>query len=221
MLVAKVNLEFLYLFINTSEVADNVSVYMFENIETGFEISPSEFIKFADYDLTAQYNHHLINCLSNTKRAIDSQLDSLLIGFGVSERSKNWHFPEKVNFLNSIGVISPGILKKINRKRNFLEHEYIYPSKEEVEDALDVAKLFVAYTNKYLIRANTGFELSIEGEGDIDINLDWENHKITCTYRTYDIYDKFKDFITEELVSADQKEYDEYFKFYLKLYDIA
>lgn len=221
MIVVKVNLEFLYSFINTSEVSDNVSAYMFENIETGFEISPSEFIKFADCDLTAQYNHHLINCLSNTKRAIDSQLDSLLIGFGISERSKNWHFPDKVNFLNSIGVISPGILKKINRKRNFLEHEYIYPSKEEVEDALDVAKLFVAYTNKYLFRANTGFELFIEGEGYIEINLDWEKHKITCTYRTDDIYNKYKDFVTEDLVSADQKEYDEYLKYYLKLYDIA
>ena len=123
--------------------------------------------------------------------------------------------------MNSIGVISPGILKKINRKRNFLEHEYIYPSKEEVEDALDVAKLFVAYTNRYLFRANTGFELFIEGEGYIDINLDWEKHKITCTYCTDDIYSKYKDFITEDLVSADQKEYDEYLKYYLKLYDIA
>ncbi len=123
--------------------------------------------------------------------------------------------------MNSIGIISPEILKKINRKRNFLEHEYIYPSKEEVEDALDVAKLFVAYTNKYLFRANTGFELFIEGEGDIDINLDWKNHKITCTYRTYDIYNKYHDFVTEDLVSADQKEYDEDLKIYLKLYDIA
>ncbi len=92
MLVVKVNLDFLYSFMNTSEVSDNVNTYMFENIETNFEISPSEFLKFADCDLTAQYDHHLINCLSNTKRAIDSQLDSLLIGVGVSERSKNGIF---------------------------------------------------------------------------------------------------------------------------------
>ena len=37
--MVKVNLEFLYSFINTSEVSDNVSAYMLENIETGFEIS--------------------------------------------------------------------------------------------------------------------------------------------------------------------------------------
>jgi hypothetical protein len=78
MQVIKVNLEFLNSFINTPEGSDNVSTYMFENIETGFEISPSEFLKFADSDLTAKYDHHLVNSLSNSKRAIDSQLDSLL-----------------------------------------------------------------------------------------------------------------------------------------------
>jgi hypothetical protein len=165
MQVIKVNLEFLNSFINTPEGSDNVSTYMFENIETGFEISPSEFLKFADCDLTAKYDHHLVNSLSNSKRAIDSQLDSLLIGFGLSERSKKWRFPQKIDFLNNVGVISPRILTKINKKRNLLEHEYKNPSEEEVEDALDVATLFVAYTNKYLFRANTGFELYIEGEG--------------------------------------------------------
>jgi len=79
--------------------------------------------------------------LSSAKRAIDSQLNSLLIGFGLSKRAKDWHFPIETNFLNSIGVVSPGILKKINAKRNLLEHEYKSPTDEAVEYALDVANL--------------------------------------------------------------------------------
>ena len=88
------------------------------DVETDFEISPLNFLKYAEYDLTAKYDHHLVNSLSNTKRAIDSQLDSLLTGFGLSERAKKWNFPKKIEFLNNIGVISPRILTKINKKRN-------------------------------------------------------------------------------------------------------
>lgn len=213
----KFNLERLNFYIKTNGV-NSVDGYSFENVETGFDISPNEFLEFAEHDLIAKYDHHLVNSLSNTKRAIDSQLDSLLIGFGLSERAKKWNFPTKIDFLNSIGIISPRILNKINKKRNLLEHEYKNPNKEEVEDALDVAILFVAYTNKYLFRALKECTLWSAEEGHVTITLGWEDYKITSTYRVY-VDNKFSEDITEELASADQKEYDEYLKFYLKLYN--
>ena len=48
-----------------------------ETIKTKFDISPGKFLKFAEYNLTAKYDHCLVNSLSNTKRAIDCQLDTL------------------------------------------------------------------------------------------------------------------------------------------------
>ncbi|MEA2075447.1 MAG: hypothetical protein U9O85_06905 [Euryarchaeota archaeon] len=45
------------------------------------------------------------------------------------------------------GIIAPQILKKINDKRNLLEHEFKKPSLEQVEDALDVATLFISYAS--------------------------------------------------------------------------
>lgn len=202
-------------FIN-KRIIRNVDGYSFETVETGFDISPSEFLNFARYDFTTKYDHHLVNSLSNAKRAIDSQLDSLLIGFGLSKRSKDWHFPTKTNFFNSIGVVSPGILKKINAKRNLLEHEYKNPTEEAVEDALDVAELFIKYTDKYLNRALT--ECYLVGD-DLNgtVTLDWNNCRIVFTSREY-IDDKFSGYTNEE-VTADQKDYDEYLKLYLKLYD--
>lgn len=153
---------------------------------------------------------------SNTKRAIDSQLDSLLIGFGLSERAKKWHFPTKIDFLNSIGIISPRFLNKINKKRNLLEHEYKNPTEEEVEDALDVAVLFINYTNKFIIRAIRDFYLIGEDLNCILI-LDWDNCKIVFEHRVY-IDDKWSGNVSEEL-TADQKDYDECLKLYLKLYE--
>jgi hypothetical protein len=111
--VEKINFEYLNLFITDSQVETGRN----ESIKADFDISPDQFLKFADYDLNAIYEHHLVNSLSNTKRAIDSQLDSLMIGFGLSERVNKWNFPKKINYLNGVGIISPRILNKINKKR--------------------------------------------------------------------------------------------------------
>ncbi len=190
---------------------DNFGHCFYDNVETNFEISPTDFLTFAENDLTAKYDHHLVNSLSNSKRAIDSQLDSLLIGFGLSERSKKWRFPQKIDFLNKIGVISPRILTKINKKRNLLEHEYKNPSEEEVEDALDVAVLFINYTNKYLFQAISDFGFSYEDDEGRYLNtlkLDWINEKLIFSCPSLGAQVEIK---------ADQRDYDEYLRFYLEL----
>lgn len=213
--MAEFSLERLNRLVNKHNV-DDVDGYSFGTIETDFDISPDEFLNFAKHDLAAKYNHHLVNSLSNTKRAIDSQLDSLLIGFGLSKKAKNWHFPAKIDFLNRIGIISPRILNKINKKRNLLEHEYRNPTEEEVEDALDVAELFIIYTNKYLTRAIRHFNLIGE---DLfgDLILDWNNCKFVFEYPVY-VDDKYSGDASEEL-TADEKDYDVCLKLYLKLYE--
>jgi hypothetical protein len=228
--MGKINLESLYPFI----IKGGVAGCSHETIETGFDILPNQFLKFAELDLMAEYEHHLVNSLSNTKRAIDSQLDSLLIGFGLCEKSKRWRFPKKIEFLNSVGIISPRILNKINKKRNLLEHEYKNPNKEEVEDALDVAELFVNYTNKYLSPALVECELFDDKElwngplsvlrneklQYVTITLDWRNSKLifdfpSSTRNANGLYDH-----TIEELNANETDYDEYLKFYLSLYNI-
>jgi hypothetical protein len=210
MCLSKLSLDYLNLFLE-GELDSSGS----ETINTYFDITPSKFLKYAEYDLAAKYDHYLVNSLSNTKRAIDCQLDSLLIAFGLSERAKRWRFPEKINYLNSIGIISPRILNKINKKRNLLEHEYKNPNEEEVEDALDVALLFVNYTSKYILRAVTEYDLYCETEEVVNFltaTLDWRNCKLV--FVTSDNNEKQEE--TTE-ISSSRKEYDDYLKVYLKL----
>lgn len=218
----KISLDYLNLFMSNGDV----SLENQEDIETGLEISPREYLRFAEYDLNANYDHHLVNSLSNSKRAIDSQLDSLLIGFGLSKRAAKWKFPAKVNYLNDIGIISPRILNKINKKRNFLEHEYKKPNAEEVEDALDVAVLFINYTNKYLFPAAIEFvlhdkEMGYYGYSEdtkmLIIRLDWRNCKLifnTPVRGTNGLWE----YITED-VSSGHKDYDEYLKIFISFYN--
>ena len=174
------------------------------DVDIPFEIKARQLLKYAEYDLNNEYEHHLVNSLSNIKRAIDCQLDSLLIGFGLYDKSKNerWNFPQKIDLLNQIGIVSPRILKKINQKRNLLEHEYKNPTKEEVEDALDVAILFMAYTEKHLLSVWKEIEIEDDAEDWFSIEVDYKHNKIIL--KTLDK--------TKKEITADNEEYREFIK---------
>ena len=111
-------------------------------------LEPRDFLNFAVEDSAAlEQERNRINCLSNCKRAIDAQVDRLIrsLGFFPITRRERWNIPKKLKFISQSGVLTPRILGNVNRLRNQLEHEFISPSKREVEDALDVATLFVSY----------------------------------------------------------------------------
>jgi hypothetical protein len=156
------------------------------DVSVPFDVKSVEYLKFAESDLGNSDAHNLINALSNIKRGIDCQIDSLLIAFGLYKKSKeeNWHFPHKLSVLKELGVTSPRILNKINTKRNQLEHYYSSPKKEEVEDALDVATLFNAYTDKFL--HNALIEAEIQNEDKMKSHSDETSKFCTIVYDAYD-----------------------------------
>jgi hypothetical protein len=153
-------------------------------IETPFQIRPRQFLSFAELDLQEKDDHHLVNALSNTKRAIECQLDSLLVALGLFSRSKEerWSFPKKTETLNYLGVVAPDILRRINEKRNLLEHEYRAPTVTEANDALDVARLFIEYTDGLLCRDWIDCCVErlddLELEGVVDITLDYKRGRM-------------------------------------------
>lgn len=192
-----------------------------EDIDVPFEITPRQFLQFAEYDLNNRYEHHLVNSLSNIKRTIDCQLDSLLFGFGLFQKSKKerWNFPKKVDTLSQVGIISPRILEKINQKRNLLEHEYRTPEKGQVEDALDVATLFIAYTEKFLFNALTECRPFHDIKEDaFEVELDYKGSKIIF-FDTELKNNKLTKVIKKE-VTPDSDQYLEYLSLFIGLYKL-
>ncbi len=120
--------------------------------ECTFQTNPKDFLSFAKKDLASDCSHNTVNALSNIKRAIHCQVDTILMAFHLYEKAqkKEWSFPKRIECLNTIGIVSPKVLERINRKRNLLEHEYELPEKDSVEDAHDIAILFMMHTNHYL-----------------------------------------------------------------------
>jgi len=171
-------------------------------VKTSFGISAREFLGFAAYDFHAEYNHHTVNALSNTKRAIECQIDSLLVAFGLLERAKKgkWGFPAKTDTLRRLGIAAPEILERINQKRNFLEHEYRAPEPNEVQDALDVAKLFIEYTDKFLCHPWVTCEIQSDVADDFVLaELDHEQRRIVIRWSG-----------VEKVIDAASEEYIDY-----------
>src|SRR5690554_5080866 len=78
-------------------------------IENEFEIKPEDFLNYAEKDLESEYDHKLINALSNAKRSLDCQVDILLMAFGyysISKRKK-WGFPKKIEIIKELGILAP------------------------------------------------------------------------------------------------------------------
>ena len=121
-----------------------------KGIEKPFEISPEMFLDFAEADLQSALSHRFVNALSNIRRALDSQVASILHTLGIGTLGLD--FPQKIDILDRVGLISPKILLRINHSRNLLEHEFVNPSPENVLRALDTVSVFIAYTDARLLK---------------------------------------------------------------------
>lgn len=111
----------------------------------GNTIKPIDYLNFARRDLVENDDRALVNAIGNIKRAIDCQLDVLLEIYGLLRLSmkQKWGFPRKIEIIQKTGVISPNILKRINKTRVDLEHFHKKPEREKVLMAVDVAELFI------------------------------------------------------------------------------
>lgn len=68
--------------------------YSPEELKMPFDLLPDDFLNKAEYNLN---HNNLEDSLSNSKRAIDCQMDCLLYSFGLLEisKKKRWTFPKK------------------------------------------------------------------------------------------------------------------------------
>lgn len=116
------------------------------NLHHEFDASPEQFLIQAERDFETGGNSRRLNSLTNSKRAIEAQVDEII--FGVGYDPMRMAVKKKWELLKEIGFITPRILMRVNTSRNNLEHRYVSPSDAEVEDALDLATLFLECGNR-------------------------------------------------------------------------
>jgi hypothetical protein len=118
----------------------------FNSLKYSTDILPGEYLLFAEKDLRSGGVRGRVNALANSKRAIDCELSSILAALKIQEP---WSFPDRLERVQELGLAAPRILKKLSQLRNVLEHRYYNPTLHEVEDAVDVATLFLEAMKPY------------------------------------------------------------------------
>jgi hypothetical protein len=140
-----------------------------------FEISPKDFLRFAKQDLKEGNEKGFINSLTNSKRAIDCQVDNAMESLGIKSQNFNPEFKEfvklfdfeedipiKLKIIHSINLAPSLIISKTRTLRNKLEHIYQKPKLSEVKEALDVADLFIRSVEGKLYIVLTEFFITDE-----------------------------------------------------------
>lgn len=122
-----------------------------------FPLVPKDFIKYAKEDFKLNNEKGLINSLSNAKRAIDCQIDTLLYRFGITYDKFNstsediiklsedipLDLPYKLQLVQALKFSPSYLISKVREERNKMEHSYQIPDKKLVREAIDIAELFI------------------------------------------------------------------------------
>jgi hypothetical protein len=119
--------------------------YSWSEIRYPAGLTPSDYLVFAENDLEeGRTQRHLINAISNAKRALHLEVETICNAFGLQAlKKKSKNFPQKLDFLGKCGIVKRRLFEKMNNLRNVVEHEYYVPDSSEVEDFIDVVTLFV------------------------------------------------------------------------------
>jgi len=126
-------------------------------VDSNFELKPRDFLRFAKQDFKGNSDVGFINALTNSKRAIDCQIDTAFNAFGITYDNistsaenlisfiqfENSDLPFKLKLVRALDFAPSGLISNIRALRNKLEHYYKKPNKDEVSTAIELAELFI------------------------------------------------------------------------------
>ena len=141
---------------------------------SGFSIKPKDFITYAKEDFESGNEKGLVNGITNCKRAIDCQIDSILNHFGISfdkipkaseeiiakTNTRENETSYKLKLIQSLKFAPSGLIGKARKLRNKLEHYYQIPDRNEIEEAIELAELFVLSCESKIKDCNDEFAIS-------------------------------------------------------------
>lgn len=122
-----------------------------------FDVKPKDFIRYSKDDFNSKNQKGLINSITNTKRGIDCQIDTILVNFGISYDKINKSSEDLINYLNiqtsdlphklklvqALKFAPSGLITTTRNLRNKLEHYYQIPTQNEVSNSMEIAELFI------------------------------------------------------------------------------
>ncbi|MCJ1220159.1 hypothetical protein [Paenibacillus polymyxa] len=179
--------------------------YMGEFLYT-FDVTPEDFLIFAKENINLKTKKGLIDGMSNAKRAIECQIDSIINFLGYDykifdrrnsyQNTKefiNTHFAEdtvdgitdRIKLLHILGVTPSFLISKIRSLRNKVEHEYIIPTLSEVKEAIEIAELFINSSMRKINWTIRGIYFGSDYRYEIRERYDGGNYTISVVNPKY------------------------------------
>ena len=139
---------------------ESIRGYMDEgtDFECPFDTDPWEWLDFAAENLKKESPHANADALSNTKRALDCELDFFIHCYGLANIAKvpPWATGRKIRLASDLGLAPESILQRLNAARNQLEHHYEMPSPITASNAHEIVTLFVTAVDLFLYPTRVG-----------------------------------------------------------------
>jgi hypothetical protein len=132
-----------------------MNIIGYENIITNSTITPNDFLEWAKRDFKGGDNRSLGNCLGNIKKSIHSRIDEIINQTRVIH-CNDWNkfslTDTKLECLKILGIKYRSIITPLTRIRNKFEHDYILPSKDDIEMFLEITDLWLekSYRQYYM-----------------------------------------------------------------------
>ena len=114
------------------------------------DLIAEDYLEFAKRDLSRDRPQSAVNSFSNSKRCFHYQIDRVLYALGLREATKRKSFPQKVDILEKLEIIPGALLRTFNKERNLMEHEYLSPTKGQVENSIALCELLLMATREVL-----------------------------------------------------------------------
>ena len=174
---------------------DDVGAYTWSGLRMRKDpLSASNLLDFAIADLkdgdvaVSASPRHLVNALSNAKKALHLRLEDVCLGFGCGSLKSVKSFPKLIAYARNCGVVAPRVLERLNSRRNMVEHEFDVPKKEDVENFVDVVELFLAVTDRWEFRMPVdvdyyGTAAASNGSLLRGLHLDWTRGAVTLQFK--------------------------------------
>ena len=142
-------------------------------------IDPFEYLDFARLDTSGGDVRGAINALGHAKRAIHLTIDCFLEILGLAEAFRKSNFPTKLNVIQELEAFPTLILDNLNKKRNFVEHDYRRIDIDEVVEFIDITEMFLRLCYPFLKHMVIGIHVGLKGDTrDIDWVLNPETSQI-------------------------------------------
>ena len=117
----------------------------------------------------SEKTNELISCVSNLKRALDSQIECFLYVYSISQSTRRLNFSsnQKLSFIANVGIFSSRTINRFIKLRNKVEHEFRKPVVKDIEALYDlimaaVSLLKNAISKRSLINYNADIGLDEE-----------------------------------------------------------